>query len=453
MGDWQPSIVVAFTHGGRAIVALATDDWTSLDCVSIKSSLADGRERVTLCRPMTKPERILTLPFALAFLANFLTAMSLHAYLHLPGFLQQLGARELRIGIIMGIMSISGILARPAIGRWLDMRGRHVVARWGGLLMIVACLLYLTVSSLGPWIYAVRVLHGLALAAVFSSLFTIAADVVPESRRTGGLALFGVSGLLPLALGGWLGEIAISIGSYPLLYWSTAGAAALGWIATLFLRDSRPGLDLSDTAPGGFFVALAAPPLRPVWIVGFGFAICIAASFTFLKTFVIETRLGSVTPFFAAYALSAVAIRIATAWVIDRMPQKGPLYPAIGATALGLFALAAATSPSWLIAAGVLCGLGHGYVFPTLTTLVVVRTSPSHRGSAMSVFTALFDAGLLVGGPALGGLIRLTSYSVMFSCTALWMLVVAVAFWRWDRGHGVTARAPGESLDALGSRP
>jgi len=385
---------------------------------------------------MPQPERILTLPFMLAFVANFLTAMSLHAYLLLPAYLQQLGAKELRIGMIMGVMSISGILVRPVIGRWMDLRGRPVVARWGGMLMTVTCLLYLTVSSLGPWIYVVRVLHGLALAAVFSALFTIAADVVPESRRTGGLALFGVSGLLPLALGGWLGELVISAGSHRTLFWCTAGAALAGWVATLFLRDSRPSNAAPSTKRGGFLPSLSDVSLRPVWLVCFGFAICIAASFTFLKTFVLEMNLGPAAPFFAAYTASAVVIRLATAWIIDRMSPKGPLFPALIATSLGLFALAMARSTEGLVVAGVLCGLGHGYVFPTLTNLVVVRTDPVHRGSAMSVFTALFDAGMFVGGPMLGGLIRITSYSVMFAAAACWMLVVSLVFWRWDREPG-----------------
>ena len=62
-----------------------------------------------------------------------------------------------------------------------------------------------TVEALGPWIYTVRVLHGFAEAMLFTALFTYAADHVPRSRRTQGLAFFGVSGILPMALGGIIG--------------------------------------------------------------------------------------------------------------------------------------------------------------------------------------------------------------------------------------------------------
>ena len=42
-----------------------------------------------------------------------------------------------------------------------------------------------------------RIGHGIAAALLFSALFTYGTDVVPASRRTEGIALFGVSGLLP----------------------------------------------------------------------------------------------------------------------------------------------------------------------------------------------------------------------------------------------------------------
>ena len=49
--------------------------------------------------------RLLSLSFVLAFAANFTHSLSFHAFLHLPGFIQSLGARELQIGLLMGTSS------------------------------------------------------------------------------------------------------------------------------------------------------------------------------------------------------------------------------------------------------------------------------------------------------------------------------------------------------------
>jgi MFS family permease len=93
---------------------------------------------------------------------------------------------------------------------------------------VTVCALYLTVHQLGPWLYAVRIVHGIAEAMLFAALFTHAADLIPPARRTEGMALFGVSGLLPISLGGLLGDLILQRAGYAQLFeTSTAFAAAL----------------------------------------------------------------------------------------------------------------------------------------------------------------------------------------------------------------------------------
>lgn len=394
--------------------------------------MAHAQMSVAAQTTLRRDERLLSLPFVLAFVANFLTALSVHAYLHLPGFLHGMGAREVRIGLIMGTMSAAGILARPAIGHLMDRKGRRVPALLGAICMTIACLLYLTVHSLGPWIYVVRVVHGVAIAALFSSLFTIAADVSPPGRRAGAIALFGISGLMPLAVGGLIGDLVLSVGSYRTLFWFTAAASAVCLLVVLPIADTRP--EASDAQEKqSFLESITAPALRPLWLVSFGFTLCVAASFTFLKTYVIETGVGSVGLFFTTYAVAAVGIRLTTSWLLDRVSTKLALLPALGVTALGLVALAFASTPLLLGLAGVLCGLGHGYAFPTLAAVIVDRAHADNRGAAITIFTALFDLGFLVGGPAFGLVIRASSYRFMFLTAAVALVVITAVFLRWDR--------------------
>ncbi len=82
-----------------------------------------------------------------------------------------------------------------------------------------------------------------------------------------------------------------------------------------------------------------------------------------------------------------------------------------------------------------LCGLGHGFVFPILFGMVVGRAREVERGAAMSIFTALFDVGVLIGGPVLGLVIRLAGYPAMYVTAALIVCGGAVGFAVWDRGR------------------
>src|SRR5688572_24237918 len=124
--------------------------------------------------------RLITASFVLAALSNLLHGLSFNLYLHLPGFLTQLGASEVQIGLIFGVTAATAIAVRPTMGRAMDTRGIRLVIVLGGVLNAAVCALYLTVGVLGPWLVAVRILHGLAEAMLFASLFAFAAEIVPQ---------------------------------------------------------------------------------------------------------------------------------------------------------------------------------------------------------------------------------------------------------------------------------
>jgi MFS family permease len=375
--------------------------------------------------------RLLTRTFVLGFAANFLHSLSLHSYLHLPGFLLLLGADELRIGVIMATMSLAAIVTRPIVGRIMDERGRRIVVLVGGIVNVLACLAYFTVDGLGPWLYVIRVVHGLAQAMLFSVLFTIAADVVPAARRVEGIALFGISGMIPLSLAGLVGDAILAHGEYTHLFVFTTSAAVLGHAVGIALPDSKPARE--DEAPRSFFRSVFVRELLPIWVVGFGFSFAIASYFIFLKTWVIERQIGSLGSFFTAYTIAAVGLRVFFGWVPDRFGPRRTLFPALVFVAMGLGLLVIAEHELTVVAAGVLCGTGHGYAFPIISALVVTRARASERGAALAAFTALFDLGLFVGGPTLGLVLALTDYETMFTTAAVVILVGLLAFALWDR--------------------
>jgi MFS family permease len=381
-----------------------------------------------------------TRPFLLAFLASSVNSLGLHLYVHLPGHLSVLGADEFHVGVIMAIMAAAGLLARPYVGSTMDTHGRRVVAIGGGLVLLVATALYLAVEAIGPLIYFIRVLHGLAEAALFSVMFTMAADLVPAERRTEGMAIFGVSGVVPLALGPLLGDLVLHDGDYGRLYVTGLILAVASLAFLVPLPETQPRASASEPVGRGFFAAAGDGPLRPLWLAGFGFAFAVASSFIFMKTFVLVSGVAQVSHFFLPYGLCAMALRLGLGWVPDRLGPERTLLPSIASIAAGLWLLGAAEGPLQVMAAGVLVGVGHGYAFPILSALVITRCRPSERGSAMALFTALFDAGMLVGGPLLGLIAETTTHRTMFRTAAAVALLAAVAFAIWDRRLGPWSR-------------
>jgi MFS family permease len=378
-------------------------------------------------------DRLLTRPFLLCAAANFLQSLAFNLYLHLPGFLHENGAGEVEIGVLSATTAIAAIAVRPPLGALLD-RGRRVRIVWAAAALdVVVCALHLLVDSIGPAIYAIRALHGFAEAALFTTLFTIAADWVPASRRTEGLALYSASGMLPIAIGGVLGDAILTGGSYDGLFVVSAGLAAASLVCSLGLSE-RPRTAAADAEPSrGFAAALAQRDLAPLWMIGTVFGIALAGVFTFVKRYAMETEFASVGAFFTAYAGTAIVVRLVGGSVPDRVGPRRLLPVALATLVVGIALLALARSPLEVLGSGVLCGVGHGFAYPMLSSLVVTRARESERGAAISILTALPDVGALFGAPIAGWILEATGFSTMFAVSAATLALGTAVFALWDR--------------------
>ena len=67
---------------------------------------------------------LLTPRFMLAWAVSFFSGLAFFLFVHFPGFLEDLGATEVQIGVVVGVTAFAAHLIRPSIGRELDPRGR-----------------------------------------------------------------------------------------------------------------------------------------------------------------------------------------------------------------------------------------------------------------------------------------------------------------------------------------
>lgn len=392
-------------------------------------------------------ERLFTRSFLLVSVANFTSGMSYALFLHLSGYLAELGATDTQIGVIYAATAVASIAMRPLLGTVMDRYGRRPVIMVGGVLNIVFILLYLTVTTLGPWVYVVRIGHGVAEAMLFSALFTYAADIIPASRRSQGIALFGVTGLLPIGVAGIVGDFVLSLAGFTELFLTAGGFAVLTLLLSIPLPERRPEL-ASGEKPRGFWSIVTERNLLPIWWMIGSFSTVLTAYFVFIRRYVDDTGFGSVGLFFSMYVAVAIAERVFLGWLPDRMGRKRVLYPSIAVLIAGFFVLAGASSWVGVAIAGALCGAGHGFIFPILTTLLVDRAPDTDRGSAMSFFTAMLDVGTLIGGPILGAIIDTAGWGPMYISAGVGLGVATVVFARWDQrvAHD-DGRAPAYSTD------
>jgi len=368
--------------------------------------------------------------FGKIFVAALLQEVSFVLLVHFPGYLDGLGVTESLIGLLYAGAAILGLASRPALGRILDLTHRRTVLLVTGLFNAAVVLALVTTSVWGPLLWVLFLSQRVLQIALFTTMLTYGADSLPIQHRTQGLALFGLSGLFPIAVGGIAGDLVIDAFGFEALFVLASAASVVSWLLVWRL----PLLPVLGRRPRrGFWASLAQRNLLPVWWVSLFFSIGLETLFTFTRTYVDDRQIGSTGLFFGVYGLSAAAMRIFGGRHYDRIPQRPFLVGALVLYGLSLGVLAVAASVPWLVVAAMLGGVAHGAVFPVLTSQVVSRARTAERGSAMSIFTSIFDIALLVGAPTVGFLIDGFDYRVAFGAVAVALGFGAVVYAVWDR--------------------
>ena len=350
--------------------------------------------------------------------------------MHVPGYFSDLGASEGLIGILFAASALLSLSFRPLLGRILDLTHRRTVLLVAALGNILVLLGLATTELWGPWLWTLFLMQRTAQVALFTTMLTYGADSIPLERRTQGLAIFGLSGLIPIAVGGYFGDIVIAGFGFSGLFLCAAGVSFLSWLVVWAL----PVLPVRGRQPRrSFWAALAQRNMLPLWLATLLFTFGLESLFTFTRTFVEERGVGTAGLFFAVYGISAAATRIVGGSLYDRLPHRPLLVWSLAAYGAGVGLMALAQAVPLLVAAALVTGMAHGAAFPLLSSEVVNRARVSERGSAMATFTSIFDIALLAGAPIVGFLIDGFDYLVAFGVVSVTLIIGSLAYRLWDR--------------------
>jgi predicted MFS family arabinose efflux permease len=375
--------------------------------------------------------------FPRLFTAALLQELSFALLIHLPGYLSQLGATEGLIGVLYASSAVVSLVFRPWLGRILDLTHRRTVLLISAVINM-AVIIALTLTTVwGPLLWVLFLIQRTIQIALFTTMLTYGADSIPLARRTQGLAIFGLSGLVPIAVGGYLGDVLINRLGFHGLFWGAAGVSLVSWLVVWTL----PVLPVRGHQPRrSFWAAFTQRNLLPLWLATLLFSVGLESLFTFTRTFVDARQVGTAGMFFATYGVSAAVTRIAGGQMYDRLPHRPMLVGGIISYGVGLISMGVAQTVPILVLAAAITGTAHGAVFPLISSEVVNRARVSERGSAMATFTSIFDIALLAGAPVVGFVIEGFDYLVAFVGVGVALLVGAVLYRQWDRriDHSLT---------------
>ena len=151
----------------------------------------------------------------------------------------------------------------------------------------------------------------------------------------------------------------------------------------------------------------------------------------FIALFSSSIPLERVAPFFISFSAAAIAARLFFGDLSDRIGRKQVILPSATLIACNLVLISYLQSGWMLVLTGILGGLGQGLIFPALSTYIIDTLGRNNKGLAISLYLALFDAGMAGGSVLFGWISDLYGFRSMYLVAAAVMFGVTALFsWR-----------------------
>jgi MFS family permease len=361
----------------------------------------------------------------------FLAAGFQLTFATLPGYIQFIGGDAAQLGLAFALLSVTALATRPGVGWLVDRWGRKPVLLTSALIFTLSPILYAWSSSLLPFM-AVRVLHGVGIAANSTAYLTIVGDLAPPARRGEAVGLSGVTSNLATLFAPALGAYIVSMWGYTAHFALSAGVSAVSILLLVPVVEPEQASAPRAHAPS----LLSVVRMRAVWVPSFaitGLAVAYGAVLSFLPPLASARDLAATGGYWTAFAAAMMIAQAAAGWLSDRVGRRAVAIPGLLLVVPAMAALALARTDAALLAAGGIFGLGWGLARAGLDTSVVEAVTAEARGSAVGILYASFDIGVGAGSFGLGLVAQVWSYAASFYAAASWAVVALASFVGWGR--------------------
>jgi MFS family permease len=328
--------------------------------------------------------------WAFAFI-TFFSAFQL--FPAIPFRILELGGSEAEAGAFLAVYTFASAFAAPLMGSFADHIGRRRLLVGVSVAFIGFSVAYGLVTNL-PTLLLIGALHGAIWSGILSSSSAIMSDYIPESRRTEGLAYWGLASTAAIAVAPFVGlAVSTRFGWRNLCLELAAISVAMALWGSRLDETSGPNRLTRMPGPGELFdwrVTLASLSL---FTISFGYG----GVTSYVAILAMERRIEPRALYFAVYACAIVASRVLTSPIGDRHGSLRLLYPALAIVPPALLLLAFATTRwEWILSA-ILFGSGFGVAYPAFVTFVLQRTDGQRRARTFGSIIWAFDTGIGTG--------------------------------------------------------
>ncbi|GAB6929061.1 MFS transporter [Paenibacillus sp. JCM 10914] len=338
----------------------------------------------------------------------------------MPLYIKELGGTESQVGLAAGAFTLAAVVFRPFVGAMLDRHGRRIFYVWG-LIAFVICMYSYTWATGIFLLLALRMLHGVSWAFSTTAVGTVITDLIPASRRGEGMGWYGMAMTVAMAIGPLVGTSLLEGYSFHTLF---LVAFLLSMVALILAYITKAPFQAKSSTGR---IQLLEKSVLPVTVALFFLAVAYGGITTFLPLFASSIHVNP-GAFFLVYAIALTLVRPLAGKLSDRFGEAKVIMPSLILTAAALLILSLSNGWFGLITAAILYGVGFGSAQPALQAATLRIAPDDRRGAANASFMTAFDLGIGLGAIGLGWVSEFSSYSVLFTVTAISVLVSFLIF-------------------------
>lgn len=382
-------------------------------------------------------ERLWNANYTKVWVANFMIFFSfmlltplLPIYLH-----EQFAADKDTIGLVLFGYAVMALVARLFSGYVVDSFPRKMVLLISFTVFTLFFVGYVAAGTLMLFA-AVRTVHGMPFGFTTVANSTVAIDVLPSSRRTEGIGLYGLSNNLASAISPTIAIwIYTTTHNFDIIFWLAMGVATLGLLidATVKTRPKELVKDKQPISLDRFFL-----------MKGMGEAltmVCFAFSYGVMSTYVAiygKERLGiegGSGTFFLLLSLGLILSRLQGNKALREGKITHNASLGVCVSLIGYLMFAALPNAVGYYGAALVIGLGNGHMYPAYQNMFVNLAPHTQRGTANSSILVAWDVGVGLGILLGGVLSEAWGYGSAFWAAWIVNLTGFAGFWLYVKGH------------------
>ena len=385
----------------------------------------------------TSGEKLWTAEFIGLSATNFFHFMA--QYVLIAGLpicvMNEMKGGELEAGLAMTFFQIGTVACRPFAGRLIDRlhKGRLL---FGATLAFFILMLAFCFAHTEEELYALRLLHGVEFAVGTTAAATLAALVLPASKRGTGIGYFALSTNLAMVVGPLVGLLLVhSFGTLAMFVFLTLSALFTLWIANRRKLPQKIVLPAKKEAGKSRF-ALVERQALPASLLGGLVFFAYGGLLTFIPLYARSLGLEeSVSAFFAVFALVILATRPFIGGIFDKKGADCTVYPGFLLFFVGFLCFAAARTPVTFFFAAAVLGAGFGALSPAFQTLAVASVAPERAGLATATYFWSLDISVGFAAATLGLVAANFGYATLYGILCPAVIVIALlAYMRLSKG-------------------